>query len=484
MRDAPEPIIPADRVAIRRGALWTGTSLASQKVLGLLATLVLARILFPADFGTFAMAAIAFHLVALFDGLGTGAFVVYRKDVRGHLDTAFTLQMAGSVLLALVLLVTAPLVAMYFRRPVVAPLLAFLALTLPIGGIGAVHAALLDRELRFAETARRRIVVDLVGPVVSVLLALLGAGVWSLVVPYPLRAAVDAWLNWRLHPWRPGRATLRGAREILAYGGSVLGSRGSEYGVAQLDSVLAGRFFGAAALGLYDFAYNSAMAPVRILGDLVSRVGFPVMAKEMGEREGDVRALHDATRWAFLFALPLTIGQTFLAREWVLTLYGARWEGAVPLFRILVLGTLPVVLARPAVLWMRAAGRPEVPFRVSIAALPLFAGILVLCRPLGLASFAGAVAAFLALLNLALVRTALRLSGVGVSEWARSLSPGLIPCCILLGVLLLLGTLTQNALPAPLPRLLLLVPAGGLAWTAALFAFSRRDFRKLVRVPW
>ena len=478
------------RPALYEGAFWLLLGSGGQKLLGLLSGAVLARLLYPRDFGVFALSALAYELAGLFSSFGITQYVVSSREEPPSLEAAHRLNLGFATIVAVLLAAGASLFAAFFDEPELRRLVPVLALALPIGAWGAVQGALLERHLRLAAVARRRLVVNLGTVLVTIVLAFLGLGVWALVLPVPLRALAVSALNRRLEPWRPRfRGPAEGAPRVLRYGAHIVGARAATYLSDQMDNAAVGRFLGSASLGLYDFAYQAAMMPLRWAGDLAQRLAFPAIAHEARRRAvpapagpgaaATPTAFLQATRWTAYVTGPLVAGLAIVAPDWVAVVYGERWTPAVPLIRVLAPAALVLLLARPAVQWMQASGHEAWPARVRWATIPLFALGLALAVPRGLPAVAQAMAAVLVVQGLAMILAASARGATPLAAWGSAAGRGLLPAAGMLAGLLA-ASMAFGDRGTPLERLAVAIPLGAGLQLAASFLTSRDQLREIL----
>ena len=165
------------------GIAWTGAAKWSAQILSWAATLVVARILTPSDFGLMGMAIVYLGLIQVVNQFGLGAAILQRRD----LHTSQIARLGGfSVLLAVCLyassLLLAPLVARFFDEPVVAPMVRVLSLTFLTGAFEVVPRTLLTRDLQFRRLALVDSLAALTTTAGTLGLALIGLGYWALVL--------------------------------------------------------------------------------------------------------------------------------------------------------------------------------------------------------------------------------------------------------------------------------------------------------------
>jgi O-antigen/teichoic acid export membrane protein len=183
---------------------WTYLSFGLSKILNIVTVSILAHLLAPEYFGLVALATLTIDYLSVLNDLGLGAALIQRRqNIDDAANIAFTLNLLVGIILTLITFVIAPYVAIFFNEPEVNPILRWLGFTFLLTSFGSVHNVLLQRELNF----RKKIIPELgntiVKAVISIILAVAGFGVWSLVIGQVVGASVASLLLWILLPWRP-----------------------------------------------------------------------------------------------------------------------------------------------------------------------------------------------------------------------------------------------------------------------------------------
>lgn len=238
-----------------RAVLWSYVMDGSRVVMSLVVTLVLARVLGPEIYGTAAFALVFVLLVRLVVQNGMVAAIIQRDDLRDrHLQVAFSMVVSAAVVLAVLVVVAAPFFADVTGDEDLTDVLRVLSVLVVIGGLAVVPEGIQRRQLNFKALALRTTVAVLVGSVVALIAAAMGAGIWAIVLQQVVTEVVGLILLWAITGWRPrvefdGRA----ARDLLGFwSGTVLASLGS-YLRWQIDILLIGVFFPRETVGLYRF---------------------------------------------------------------------------------------------------------------------------------------------------------------------------------------------------------------------------------------
>ena len=344
------------------GAFWVGVSSFANNLFVIAIRYILMRMLLPEAFGLVSMAYIAIDLLQMFREMGLSSALIYRKgDIRKAADTTFVILILVALALTSVAFLSAPFVAGFFRTPQLANVLRVLSLNILISAFGEVQLALLAKNLAF----RQRLLPDLVPTVaygvVAILLALMGWGVWSIVVARLVDSALTSALAWVVVPWWRPRLQFdrREAQELFDYGKHILGSSLLVFGITKLDNVFVGRVLGSELLGFYDFAYTQANLPATHISRIIGQVLFPAYSKIQDSigalRSAFFRTLH----YVALLAVPLAVGMMAFAGPFVYTLYGDRWAPAILPLQVLGIYGLLRALAVNMGSVFKAGGKPH-----------------------------------------------------------------------------------------------------------------------------
>lgn len=318
---------------------WVAVSQAARVGSQLVSVAVLARLLPPSSYGLMAMAMTVTNLAYLFRDLGTGAAIIQRKQVADDLLCAiYWLNVCLALALAAVLVAIAVPVARAYREPQLAAVLATLALAFPLSSIGTVQGALLERESQFRTWARIETVSAVAGLALAITLALLGAGVWSLVGQMLLATALTACQLALAAPWRP-RAVfpLAALRDVAGFGAQLSLFQGLVYLERNADGMIIGRVLGSAALGLYAMATKIMLFPLQNITGAASRALLPAMSRRQGSLAEVARLYLRATSTIALVTAPMMAGLYYLREPFVLLALGPRWVAVAGLLKWLAI---------------------------------------------------------------------------------------------------------------------------------------------------
>lgn len=233
----------------------------------MVSTVVLARLLIPADFGVVTMVTTFSGLLASCAQVGFPDAVLQREEMNHFLaSNLFWINLSVALLLMTAFAAAAPLLARFYGDPRVARITVAVSLSIFITSTSVLHSALLRRAMRFSAVSANDIVARLASVAVSVTLAFLGWGYWALVagvITQPLATSVGVWILCRWVPGLPRRA--EGTAAIVRFARDVAGNYSVGYFTHNVDNLLVGWRFGPGPLGFYKKAYDLFSLPFSLL---------------------------------------------------------------------------------------------------------------------------------------------------------------------------------------------------------------------------
>ena len=278
-----------------RGVFWTSIATFGTQLASLVVFAVLAQLLEPRAFGLVGMAMVFVSFGSLFAEQGMGQAIVQREELEPeHLDAAFWTNAAIGFLLSALGMLLAPIVAALYRESELVPVASLLSLTLMITALGSTQQSLLQRDFQFRALTIRRLAASLLGGVAGVVAALLGLGVYALVVKALVEGVVGLFLLWTLSTWRPTlHYSWPHARELLVFGLNMTGVKFTIFVRGRLDDFLIGLFLGPEALGYYVVAYRLGRLTLDVFGSITGGVILPIVSRVQHDSARCARALNE-----------------------------------------------------------------------------------------------------------------------------------------------------------------------------------------------
>lgn len=409
------------------GAAWMTALQLLSKVIEVGFAAVLARILFPADFGVIAGATIFIQFASLLVEIGIGATIVQLPGLTNNdIRTASTLVVINAFGYFLLTQLIAPFAGGFMGINGVTEVLRVLALVFLIQSVGIVSENILVRRLE----VRRVMVAQLMSRVIGtggigVALAWAGWGYWSLVAATLAETAIKAaWMVVMVRPPMRPLLTRAGTSRLLRRGAGFSISRVLNFFALRADNVMVGRTMDAAALGYYSRAYNLMSVPSDLYSRIAERLIFPAMAQVQDDPRRLRHAFLRGLELTALIGLPISALLALLAPEVVMFILGPRWGAVIAPFGVL-----------SAVTYLRVGGKVGGSLqRAKAATGPMitnqlvYAGCVVggclIAYPYGLVAVALAVSIAVAIFYIVVNYNACRLAGVDLRTFLHAHAHG------------------------------------------------------------
>lgn len=456
---------------------WITWSRGVLQLLTFATTLLVARILVPADYGVMALAGFWTGTAGMLAEMGLGSAIIQFRDLdRRDVDTCFWITMTLAIVCCAVLSLGAPLIAWWFAVPRLADVLPVLSLVLPLTACRVVSDALLRKELALDRVSQAEVIGAVVTLPVTVGCALGGLGVWTLVIGSLVSPAVRSAATLVFAPWRPG-IRIGGERiwDIIHFSLATLGIKIMWSLREYANPLILGKVTGeATAVGLYSMADDLAHLPGTKISPVINMLTAPAMAELQRDVDAMRAAFYRAVRLATAIVAPMSAGIALVAEDMVAVLLGPKWLPAVPLLRFISLyaAVRGIDVLLPSILLARR--REGFLLRYCFALLILMPSAAVLG-----AIWDGAVGmivfytpAYFAVM-IFLAKEAMAEIGGGFAELLRQIWPVLAATAAMAATVFLVEEAALTGLAdAPFIRLVCLSLIGALTYGAVLFVIG------------
>lgn len=369
-----------------QGVVWSGIQNWGANLSSVAVFLVLTRLLAASDFGLIAWANVFIAVLTVLHRQGLLQAIVQRAELlRGHLDTAFWVSIAGGLLLGAGLLAGSGAIALGVGEKALGPVLAGLSVVLLTDSLGNVPRALLRRNMAFKRIAVRSLAAAAIGGVVGIGMAWRGFGVWSLVGQRVTTSVVENTLFWMAVSWRPGFDLSRKYfGDMFGYGRFAMGREVLDVIDIRTDDFLIATVLGTTQAGYYSVGRRLYLILHQMITLTISAVALPTFSRMQQDHAGLRQALLSATRMVSLGALPAFVGMSVLAPDLVHGLFGEKWDASVPIMQILALAGIVRGAAFFNVPMIMACGKPSWALAValgrSVITLSAFLMVLLVLR--------------------------------------------------------------------------------------------------------
>ena len=340
-----------------RGGTITVLAQFARFIVQFSATLVLARILAPQDFGLVAMVVAITGIAVVIGAFGLATAASHARVLTGGQRTnLFWANTAIGVVAGAAIAVAAPAIVLLYGEERLAVLVPFLAIPLVLNGAATQHLTSLARELRFGRLAIVEIGSVTIGVGASVLAALGGWGVWALVLQ-PIAIGTATLLGSIIAGgWLPGLPDRKSSiRELVRIGAHLLGTRSLAYSAQNADTVVLGIIGSATLVGYYNRAYQLVQVPLAQINAPLSRVAIPVLSKFSRTDPRFQHYLQRAQLLSCYVTIPVFALMAGASAALIPVLFGPGWEATIPLLMLLSISGV-FRSAAQATYWLFVAG--------------------------------------------------------------------------------------------------------------------------------
>lgn len=457
--------------SIRGGIRWVLAGKISHEFLHFALSVVLARLLTPADFGLLVTVQIFTGVAGFVAGGGMGQALIQRSAITPR-DThvVFTAQLLICCAIYAVFFMLAPAFANWFNEPLYENLLRVSALTFLIRPFSNLPNSLLHREMRYKAKALINLAVLATTGVTSVSLALMGFGVWSLVMGGIGGGLMNVFLASAIARWRPSLAIDSAIlKQYANYGVKVSLNDIVVYLRKQSGNFAVSRFMGTEAVGLFNKAASLNEKPRALLSGSAYHVVFRALSKVQENRDQSKYIYLRTITLVSTYALPFYVGLWWVAESFIVTIYGAHWAQAAPILQILVLTALLDIVNNQSGAVSAARRMLGRELWIQLCAWAIFIGAIAFGYRWGVIGIAWATAAAAvpyAILMAVLACRALRVKSIDL--W-RAITPALILNLLLALALWGADTFVYNGLARSSPLYLGAMVTTGITAYALVF---------------
>jgi teichuronic acid exporter len=477
---APAPAGSRDRsfarsVAWTAGAKWGGQLLTS----GI--TLLVARILVPADYGLVGMAALFLGLVRFLSEFGIGSSVVVMRE--SNRETLASLNTCAAILGSIGMLVTMAFaipLGHFFAAPDLPAVIMVSSLGFPIAAIRTLPAAVLQRDFRFKLLAAIDLGQAVSAALITLGLALAGGKYWSIILGNAAAALLASLAVIAFSPQRFGRPQLSKLRPAISLSKNITTATLGWYIYSNADFLVVGKMLGQAALGLYNIGWTLAMLIVERVTTLVSGVAPAYLAAAKHDLTELRRYLFRISGTIALLTFPASLGLALVADDFCRVILGARWMGAIGALRILAIYAGVRSLGPLLAQMLTVSGEDRFVARNGAAAAIVMPVAFVVGARWGVEGVAVAWVIAYPLVTTPLFMKTMRHLEIRVGDYLAALKPAFVSTAVMVVAVLALRFGMVNA--RPVVRLPLAIVVGAAAYGAALFALFRSRVQTLIRV--
>lgn len=369
-----------------RGIWWSTIERFAVQTVSFILGLIIARLLSPSDYGVIAMLAVFIAISQTFVDSGFSTALV-RKIDRSESDnsTVFYFNIVVGLAVYVVMFFAAPFIAEFYQTPLLTQVTRVVSVTLIFSSFCVVQQALLTAKMDFKSQAKISLLSAIISGGVGIALAYYGYGVWALVVQTVVASLLRMVLLWVFSRWRPRAPFSKSSfRELFSFGSKLLASGLLDTLYNNAYTIVIGKLFSAASLGLYSRANQFAQFPSSNITGIIQRVTFPVLSSIQNEDERLRINYRKLIRMSGFIIFPLMIGLAAVANPLIEILLTEKWIGAVIYLQIICFAMMWFPIHAINLNLLQVKGRSDLFLRVEIIKKIIGISILCITIPMGL----------------------------------------------------------------------------------------------------
>lgn len=347
------------------GVVWSAIHKFANVFLGFVSGIVLARLLTPHDYGVIGMLTIFLAVSNTFIDGGFGSALIQKKNPTDEdYSTILYWNLAFSTFIYIVLYACAPYIAKFYNLSILSDVLRVQGIVLIINAARIVQHNQLRKRLEFKKVAIINVSSHLVALVVTIYLAWIGWGVWSLVAQQLLVGSLATIFYWLTAKWRPLLVfSFSSFKELFGFGGFVLLSNLFNTLCNNIQSLLIGKIYNSTTLGFYTKARTTENYSSHLISSVLDQVSYPVLSESQHDKQRMISILKKFICTSAYVTFPLMLLFILLAKPLFLLLYSERWLPSVPYFQILCLSGIAICLQNINYFAIAAIGKSKALFK-------------------------------------------------------------------------------------------------------------------------
>jgi teichuronic acid exporter len=351
-----------------QGAVWTYLQQFGTQFITFVASIILARVLLPEEFGLIGMIAIFMGIGnTLFDGGMTSSLIRSENLDEVDYSTVFIFNLIVSIVIYCFVFLVAPYIADFYRQPALKDVTRVYTLSFLFSAFGSVQNTILTKSMNFKKQTLLAVPALITGCVVALFLAYNNYGVWSLVGMTLTNTFVLSTILWITSKWKPSFMFSKDKfKKHFNYGYKLTLSGVLDIIFTNIYQIVIGRFFSASLVGYYTRANQLMMMPVGNVSTALNKVAFPLFA-EMQHDEERLRNAYKKIMLMVLFIIcPAVMLMIVLAEPLTVFLFTDKWLPMVPIFKIICLSGFLYPLHMYNLLILQVKGRSDLFLKLEI----------------------------------------------------------------------------------------------------------------------
>lgn len=364
--------------------IWNAIEKFLVKSASFVINIILARILSPSDYGLIGMLAIFIALSTIFIESGFAKALIQKQDCTEiDYSTAFYSNLGVSLVIYILLFMSAPYIAQFYNEPQLCEILRILSINFVIGSFNIVQRAKLMAKMDFKSLAKINFVGVLLGGICGIIMAYTGWGVWALVGQTMVATLVMLFLFPHYSKWKPiWKFSSKSFKRLFGFGSKLLITGTAATIVNNISTIAIGKAYKSDQLGYYTRANQFSEMIAITVNDILGTVTFPVLSELQDEKERLVAVYRKSLFYTAFVIFPVMVLMALLARPLIIVLLTEKWLPCVLLLQILCVTRMFTPLSAINMNVLNAIGRSDLFMRVDLCKIPIILISLAITIPI------------------------------------------------------------------------------------------------------
>jgi PST family polysaccharide transporter len=342
---------------------WFGIGQLIVRLTRILTTVALARSLSPHDYGIAAIVIAIYEFVNVFNSVGITAKIVQsdEENLERLCNSGYWLNWIIYPCLCIVQCILSYPIALFYKDNDLILPICLLSLNYLFGPFGSIQGSLIRRENRLKIIAIGNTLQASVANILAAIFALLGFGLWAVILPKIIAFPINNLVNLLNHSWRSkGKFTTQGWKEIFEFGINIVGLCFLKIFRNNLDYLIVGRFLGLSELGIYYFAFNAGLGISQTIITSINSALYPYLCKLRSNFSSLKKGYFKTLKTISLIIIPFVFLQTSFAHLYVPIVFSSKWISAIPILILITLSAIPRPLSDCATQLLLVMDKPKI----------------------------------------------------------------------------------------------------------------------------
>lgn len=352
--------------------------------------IVLARLLAPEQFGIIAIVMVFINIAQVFVQSGFNTALIQKKDAdEEDFSSIFYLSLVIAGIIYIIIFMAAPTISIFYRDPILTPILRVLALILFTGSLNSIQNAYIARNLMFKKLFKSSVGAIVISGTLGVIAAYFGLGVWALVIQQLANQISISVIMWITVKWRPKFVfSIQKVRELFSFGWKLLASSLLNVFYLEIRTLFIGRLYSSSALGFYNRGEQFPKLIVNNINGSIQSVMLPTLSAQQDNKKRVKEMMRRAIVTSSFLVFPMMIGMAVVAEPLVTIVLTEKWLPAVPFLQIFSISYALIPIHTANLQAINAMGRSDVFLKLEMIKKALGIVILGISIPFGVYAIA------------------------------------------------------------------------------------------------